>query len=95
VNERGDRAAMVCDVQIGYGSLDDDDKDLLALKYGDGGLTDERVAACLDLSQQTVNYRLHRALRRMGAALGGEPFEGRRAISNARAQFQTRHQEEV
>jgi DNA-directed RNA polymerase specialized sigma24 family protein len=65
------------------------------LKYGDGGLTDERVAACLDLSQQTVNYRLHRALRRMGAALGGEPFEGRRAISNARAQFQTRHQEEV
>ena len=93
VNERGDRAAMVVDVQIGYASLDDDDQELIQLKFGDGGMTDERVAERLEVSQQVVNYRLHRALRRMGAALGGEPFEGRHAVSNARAQFVTRNQE--
>lgn len=93
VNERGDRAAMVADIQQAYKALDEDDQALLSHKYRDGGVTDEVVALVYGKPQQTINYRLQRSLRRMAESLGGEPFEGRHAISNARAQQETRQQE--
>lgn len=93
VNERGDRAAMVADIQKVFKRLDEADRALLHSKYGDGGLTDEVVAIQFDRTQQVINYQLARALRRVSELLGGEPATGRQAISNARAQQTTRDQE--
>lgn len=93
VNERGDRAAMVADVQRAYRALSDDDKALLRAKYGNGGQTDDAIALASGKPQQTVNYQCRRALRRMAEFLGGEPWERRKAISNAQAQHKTRGQE--
>lgn len=95
LSERGDKAAMLADVQKAFASLDDDDRVLLREKYGDGGVTDEVLAMVTGLKQQTVNYRIHRALRRMAEFLGGEPWERRRAVSNARAQHETRNLEDA
>lgn len=92
VNERGDRAAMVADVQRAFKALDNDDKALLLEKYGPNGATDDVIGERMGKPQQTVNYQLHRALRRMAAFLGGEPWARRKAMSNARAQQETRDQ---
>lgn len=93
LSERGDRVAMVIDVAVGFDALSDEDKYLLREKYGNGGVTDEVLGIATDTPTRTVNYHVTRALRRIADQLGGEPFEGRRAVSNARAQFETRGQE--
>lgn len=97
-NERNDRAAMVADVQVAYSRLDDYDKHLIHSKFSGGGVTDEVLGALTGQPQQTVNYHVHRAIRRMVQALGGAPVEwdemkGRTAVSNARAIVDTKQQE--
>lgn len=93
LSERGDRAAMVADVQRAFSSLSDDDKELVRMKYGNGGVTDEVIAEALGKPQQTVNYQYRRALKRMAEFLGGEPWSRRKAMSNAKAQHITKEQE--
>lgn len=94
ISERGDKAAMLADVQQAWLALDADDRTLLMLKFlTNGGATDQDVGALLGLPQQTVNYRINRVLVRMAEYLGGEPAPRRKAISNARAQYETRNQE--
>jgi len=93
VNERGDRAAMIADIQVAFKHCTDDDKALLLLRFAEGGNTEAVVAASMGRSESTVSYQLKRALKRIAASLGGEAFEGRVAISNARAQYETRRNE--
>lgn len=93
LSERGDRAAMVADVQRAFSSLSEDDKELVRMKYGNGGVTDEVIAEALGKPQQTVNYQYRRALKRMAEFLGGEPWSRRKAMSNAKAQHITKEQE--
>lgn len=93
MSERGDRAAMIADVQRAFAALSDDDKALVRMKYGNGGVTDEVIAEALGKPQQTVNYQYRRALKRMAEFLGGEPWSRRKAMSNAKAQHITREQE--
>lgn len=93
INERGDKAAMLADVQKAHSRLNEDDKYLIFLRYGHVGASDKTVAEDLGLPQTTVSYQLRRALRRMADHLGGEPVTGRQAKSNARAQYETRSQE--
>lgn len=93
VNERGDRAAMVADIQKAVKTLAEEDVALLREKFENGGVTEEVIAIAYGITQQAVNYRLTRVLKRISEWLGGEPFVGRRAISNARAQQETRQQE--
>ena len=99
VNEGGDRLAMVADVQRGYQSLDEYDKHIIHTKFADGGMTDEMIAATMGVPQQTLNYHLHRAIKRMVSTLGGQPVEwddtkGRKAVTNARALYDTKEQTE-
>lgn len=95
INEAGDRNAMMVDVHVAYKKLNEYDKQLLWQRYSDGGVTEEVMGALMEMPQQTVSYQIRRALRRMAESLDvgkGDPHEGRRAMSNARAQITTRQQ---
>jgi RNA polymerase sigma-70 factor (ECF subfamily) len=46
------------------GTLSDDDRTMLALKFG-GHRTNREIAAIMDLSEGAVSMRLLRALRRL------------------------------
>lgn len=95
VNEGGDKSAMLADVKVAFRTLNEDDRNLLWQRYADGGVTEEVIGALMGIPQQTVSYQILRALKRMAAYLDGKrrTNEGRKAISNARAQVMTRQQD--
>ena len=72
-SEGNTRLAMVVDVRSAFSSLPQNDKQLLADLYADGGMPIQVVALQLDVTERTVRRREERALDKMVERLGGEP----------------------
>jgi DNA-directed RNA polymerase specialized sigma subunit len=60
------------DVKSGFASLSEDDQVLLRDLYEDGGVTQQVLAATLEVSEKTVQRREERAVQRLVDRLGGE-----------------------
>ena len=65
----------LADLAAAFGSLADGDREVLALEAWEG-LSAEEVAAVLDCSRNAARIRLHRARRRLRAAIAGSQGPG-------------------
>ena len=83
-------AASVADVRKALDALAPMDRLMVEMKYQEQ-LTYKQISETVDLSDSTVHRRVSGALNRMVRLLGGEsPYNGgRKAISNAQAQYIT------
>lgn len=85
-----DWVASLTDVQRAYARLGEEDRDLLAMFHREGW-TNKMMAQSADVSEALMSYRHNRALDRLLRLLGGvnrvepNPWQGRRAVSNAAA----------
>ena len=71
-SEGNTRLATVIDVLSAFQSLSEDDQALLTDLYSDGGVTQQVLAATLDVTEKTIARREQRAVQRMVDRLGGE-----------------------
>ena len=71
-SEGNSRLATIVDVKSGFASLSEDDQGLLRDLYEDGGVTQQVLAATLEVSEKTVQRREERAVQRLVDRLGGE-----------------------
>ncbi len=96
-SEGGNRLALLSDVAAGLARLNKNDKDLLRMRYGNGGMDFAALAETYGASDEAIRKRVKRALDKLQDRLGGEPpiWRGRRRVrSNAEAQAEIRNQEE-
>jgi len=96
-SEGGNRLALLSDVAAGLARLNKNDKDLLQMRYSNGGMDFAALAETYGASDEAIRKRVKRALDKLQDRLGGEPpiWRGRRRVrSNAEAQAEIRNQEE-
>lgn len=96
-SEGGNRLALLSDVAAGLDRLNKNDRDLLRLRYAQGGMDFAALAESYGTTDEAIRKRVKRALNKLQDRLGGEPpiWRGRRRIrSNAEAQAEIRYQEE-
>ena len=96
-SEGGNRLALLSDVSAAVNRLNKNDKDLLRLRYSEGGMEFAALAESYDTTEEAMRKRVKRALDKLQDRLGGEApiWRGRRRIrSNAQAQAEIRNQEE-
>ncbi len=96
-SEGGNRLALLSDVAAGLARLNKNDKDLLRMRYGNGGMDFAALAETYGASDEAIRKRVKRALDKLQDRLGGEPpiWRGRRRVrSNAEAQAEIKNQEE-
>jgi RNA polymerase sigma factor (sigma-70 family) len=80
----GDDAVRRLTISAAVASLDDRDRELIALRYG-ADLTARQIASVLELRTNTVEVALHRALGRLRQRLGAA--EGAEHRSDVRAEL--------
>lgn len=94
-NEGGDRLAMLADVRAALSALQPTEQNLLRAKFGQGEVVpDVDLAVYYEVSTDSINRGVKRALRKMARFLGSEPLPRRMVMSNAQAQHVTREQEQ-
>jgi DNA-directed RNA polymerase specialized sigma24 family protein len=96
-SEGGNRLALLSDVAAGLGRLNKADRDLLRLRYADGGMEFGALAETYGSTEEAMRKRVKRALTKLQDRLGGEApvWRGRRRImSSAKARAEIRNQEE-
>jgi RNA polymerase sigma factor (sigma-70 family) len=96
-SEGGNRLALLSDVAAGLGRLNTNDRELLRLRYANGGMEFGALAESLGTTEEATRKRVKRALNKLQDRLGGEApvWRGRRRIrSNAEARAEIRQQEE-
>jgi len=96
-SEGGNRLALLSDVAFGLDRLNKNDKDLLRMRYAQGGMDFAALAETYGASDEAIRKRVKRALDKLQDRLGGEPpvWRGRRRVrSNAEARAEIRNQEE-
>ena len=96
-SEGGNRLALLSDVSAAVNRLNKNDKDLLRLRYSEGGMEFAALAESYETTEEAMRKRVKRALDKLQDRLGGEApiWRGRRRIrSNAQAQAEIRNQEE-
>ncbi len=96
-SEGGNRLALLSDVAAGLARLNKNDKDLLQMRYRNGGMDFAALAETYGASDEAIRKRVKRALDKLQDRLGGEPpiWRGRRRVrSNAESLIETLKQEE-
>ena len=96
-SEGGNRVALLSDVAAGLDRLNENDRNLLRMRYADGGMEFGALAESLGTTEEAMRKRVKRALTKLQDRLGGEApqWRGRRRIrSNAEARAEIRNQEE-
>jgi RNA polymerase sigma factor (sigma-70 family) len=96
-SEGGNRLALLSDVAFGIDRLNKNDKDLLRMRYAQGGMDFAALAETYGASDEAIRKRVKRALDKLQDRLGGEPPIWRsrsRRRSNAEARAEIRNQEE-
>ena len=96
-SEGGNRLALLSDVSAAVNRLNKNDKELLRLRYSEGGMEFAALAESYDTTEEAMRKRVKRALDKLQDRLGGEApvWRGRRRIrSNAQARVEIRNQEE-
>jgi DNA-directed RNA polymerase specialized sigma24 family protein len=95
-SEGGNRLALLSDVRAGLDKLNEQDRDLLRLRYANGGMEFGALAETLSASEEAVRKRVKRALVRLQDRLGGEApiwYGRRRRMSNEQARQEIREQD--
>jgi RNA polymerase sigma factor (sigma-70 family) len=95
-SEGGNRLALLSDVATGLKRLSVSDRDILRMRYADGGMEFIALAESLEASEEAVRKRVKRALVRLQDRLGGEApvwYGRRRRMSNEQARHEIREQD--
>jgi DNA-directed RNA polymerase specialized sigma24 family protein len=71
--EGNTRLAMIVDVKFAYDSLSEDDRNLLADRFADGGMDVAAIAAVRQVHESTIRRKIKNTLRKLSDRLGGEP----------------------
>lgn len=96
-SEGGNRVALLSDVSAGLDRLNKNDRDLLQMRYANGGMEFGALAESYGTTEEAMRKRVKRALTKLQDRLGGEApaWRGRRRVrSNAEARAEIRNQEE-
>jgi len=96
-SEGGNRVALLSDVAAGLDRLNENDRNLLRMRYADGGMEFGALAESYGTTEEAMRKRVKRALTKLQDRLGGEAplWRGRRRVrSNAEARAEIRNQEE-
>jgi RNA polymerase sigma factor (sigma-70 family) len=96
-SEGGNRIALLSDVTAGLDRLNENDRNLLRMRYANGGMEFGALAESLGATEEAMRKRVKRALTKLQDRLGGEApqWRGRRRVrSNAEARAEIRNQEE-
>lgn len=95
-NEGNNRLAKFSDLAAAIGSLNDADRNLLRLRYQDGGMEFDELATELSISEEAARKRVSRAVNKLQDKLGGEApmwTNRRRVRTNAQARAELREAE--
>jgi RNA polymerase sigma factor (sigma-70 family) len=85
-SEGGNRMALLSDVMAGLEKLSEADRDLLKMRYHQGGMELGAMAETYGTTEEAMRKRVKRALTKLQDRLGGEqPVWNRRNLSNAQA----------
>lgn len=71
--EGNTRLAMLCDVKFAFESLIKEQQDVLRVRFSNGGLDIQVLAATYQVSESTMRRKIRTALRKLSDKLGGEP----------------------
>lgn len=71
--EGNNRLAMLVDVSSAIQALPEEDQELLRMRYSDGGMDAQILAATYQVSDSTIRRRLRNLMRKISDRLGGEP----------------------
>lgn len=94
-SEGGNRMALLSDVMAGLEKLSDADRDLLKMRYHEGGMELGAMAESYNITEEAMRKRVKRALTKLQDRLGGEQptwYERRRNRSNAQARDEVSEQ---
>jgi RNA polymerase sigma factor (sigma-70 family) len=86
--EGGNRMALLSDVMAGLEKLSEADRDLLKMRYHEGGMELGAMAESYSITEEAMRKRVKRALTKLQDRLGGEQptwYERRRNRTNAQA----------
>jgi RNA polymerase sigma factor (sigma-70 family) len=86
--EGGNRMALLSDVMAGLEKLSEADRDLLKMRYHEGGMELGAMAESYNITEEAMRKRVKRALTKLQDRLGGEQptwYERRRNRTNAQA----------
>ena len=95
-SEGNNRLATLSDLSAAIVSLNEADRNLLRLRYEDGGMEFEELAAHYNISEDAVRKRVKRAIVKLQDKLGGETpmWNNRRRVrTNAQARAELREAE--
>lgn len=87
-SEGGNRMALLSDVMAGLDKLSEADRELLKMRYHQGGMELGAMAVSYDITEEAMRKRVKRALTKLQDRLGGEQptwYERRRNRTNAQA----------
>jgi DNA-directed RNA polymerase sigma subunit (sigma70/sigma32) len=96
-SEGGNRIALLSDIAAGLDRLNKTDKDLLRMRYANGGMEFGALGETYGTTEEAMRKRVKRALNKLQDRLGGEApvWRGRRRVrSNAESRAEIRNQEE-
>jgi RNA polymerase sigma factor (sigma-70 family) len=94
-SEGGNRMALLSDVMAGLDKLSEADRDLLKMRYHEGGMELGAMAVSYDITEEAMRKRVKRALTKLQDRLGGEQptwYERRRNRTNAQARDEVSEQ---
>ena len=87
-SEGGNRMALLSDVMAGLEKLSEADRDLLKMRYHEGGMELAAMAESYSITEEAMRKRVKRALTKLQDRLGGEQptwYERKRNRTNAQA----------
>lgn len=97
-SEGGNRMTLLSDVAAGVERLNKNDRDLLRMRYDNGGMEFGALAETYGTTEEAMRKRVKRALTKLQDRLGGDApvwYGRRRRMSNEQARQEIRGQEEL
>jgi RNA polymerase sigma factor (sigma-70 family) len=94
-SEGGNRMALLSDVMAGLEKLSEADRELLKMRYHEGGMELGAMAESYSITEEAMRKRVKRALTKLQDRLGGEQptwYERRRNRTNAQARDEVSEQ---
>jgi RNA polymerase sigma factor (sigma-70 family) len=94
-SEGGNRMALLSDVMAGLEKLSEADRDLLKMRYHEGGMELGAMAESYNITEEAMRKRVKRALTKLQDRLGGEQptwYERRRNRTNSQARDEVSEQ---
>lgn len=94
-SEGGNRMALLSDVMAGLEKLSEADRELLKMRYHEGGMELGAMAESYNITEEAMRKRVKRALTKLQDRLGGEQptwYERRRNRTNAQARDEVSEQ---